>query len=432
MLTAHSAGSDLSGLSGFTFASGSEFAWKASSLPGISVYLQIPTLVDIQYAYAPFSIEDSFHGQMHMYEASSDGFAFLAGKFSWTPGVSTTTSLVSTVKAMKKASGGCPMMRRGYNRNDDLGGDRLLIDAEKRQDYAYQNVAELQGGVPDSASEDWRRLASLMTMQERDDEIFMRRTFFLDAPLKFDQRVCLADRFAVERHQVGGDLRRHEGNTYEYAAAVTSTDYLTGDMEGRLHLGFGSTSGMSPRSQLSFPTLNGPTEHLAFKNLLNRLFPPNNGFGKTADGLTVPDLSTKWTQMRLPWPGLNITHVPEMVHGLVHEWTSGAPVASLTELFSAYLENCMTNTFYNREASMFRNLVVGMPGNCKNERQLLDGLATHYYQSPVWDIVRDEKVGSDGSAHTERGGMREQEAGWGWHCPARQRNLGGPSHLPSP
>ena len=79
-----------------------------------------------------------------------------------------------------------------------------------------------------------------------------------------------------------------------------------------------------------------------------------------------------------------------MVHGLANHWISGLTTASVTDLFSSWLQNCATNTFYNRDKSMIRNHEIRMPGACKQERELIQGLAAHYYGSPIWDLVRTE------------------------------------------
>lgn len=77
----------------------------------------------------------------------------------------------------------------------------MPVAPQKRHDYINQDIVENQGGIPDVASEDWRRLATLVIMQERDDELHMRRNFFTEGPNKFEQMQCLADRCALCRAQ---------------------------------------------------------------------------------------------------------------------------------------------------------------------------------------------------------------------------------------
>ena len=75
----------------------------------------------------------------------------------------------------------------------------MPVAPQKRHDYINQDIVENQGGIPDVASKDWRRLATLVIMQERDDELHMRRNFFTEGPNKFEQMQCLADRCALCR-----------------------------------------------------------------------------------------------------------------------------------------------------------------------------------------------------------------------------------------
>ena len=105
---------------------------RASDEEPLHAYSRLAALVDIQYAFAPFPMDDRLIGQMNLYAEGHSDYTFLQEKMGWQKG-STVSELEATVLQMKRATGACPMLRRGYSRLDDLGGSRLLSEVQKRR-----------------------------------------------------------------------------------------------------------------------------------------------------------------------------------------------------------------------------------------------------------------------------------------------------------
>lgn len=92
---------------------------------------------------APFDVEDALLGKFTV----SVGNTFLESKFSWVRGVSSFADVRQKNLELKAASGGCPMMRAGYDRTDDFESPELVRSSMKRYNWFLQYVQEKQGGV---------------------------------------------------------------------------------------------------------------------------------------------------------------------------------------------------------------------------------------------------------------------------------------------
>eukprot|EP00967_Tisochrysis_lutea_P041993 scaffold50547_cov33-Tisochrysis_lutea.AAC.3 len=143
-----------------------QFTWNATEHPGQRWYTAVQ-LVDIMYE-TWFDGRDVLYGHFIIQINN----AFLEEKFDWVSRKSNMNSLVDTIKAMKRATGTCPLMYEGHDRNEDLGG-AFLMRPEIRRDYAIQTVVHDLNGVPDYASHDFNQLLWLMKMQQKDDAQFL-------------------------------------------------------------------------------------------------------------------------------------------------------------------------------------------------------------------------------------------------------------------
>jgi hypothetical protein len=215
------------------------FTWKAADHSGQRWYTALQ-LVDIMYE-AMFDGGDVLTGQFNIHVNN----AFLEQKFEWKSGESSMASLVDSIKAMKRATGACPMMHEGYDRNEDLGG-AFLISPEKRRDYMLQTVVDDHNGVPDYSSQDLNQLTWLMKMQQKDDMLYLTRHMHSDVPLLWDHKTCLSPQYIFETVPAG--VHRPEGYQYETCHRLTMSDYGEGEFEGtvgaRLHTGLHPSGGV--------------------------------------------------------------------------------------------------------------------------------------------------------------------------------------------
>eukprot|EP01047_Picozoa_sp_COSAG01_P021924 COSAG01_NODE_1287_length_10887_cov_17.346924_10_plen_394_part_00 len=202
-----------------TFTGTQETSWtfdaRQSTNAGTIFNPAAGLMVDVMYD-ATFDGEDPLQGRFTV----SSNNTFLAQKYGWVTGTGQSLNFVRTKNAALKSSiGGCPMLRRGHKRIDDIpGGETLHGGHLKRHNFLKYYIAKymgsvvvppvdtiLAGGSARRATDGWQQVLSAYRRGDQTDlsmlENAQNETF--DEMERYRHRYqCLAPFFPTQRAQL--------------------------------------------------------------------------------------------------------------------------------------------------------------------------------------------------------------------------------------
>lgn len=323
-----------------------------------AVFNAAPNLmVDVMYD-AAFDGEDPLQGRFTV----SSNNTFLAGKYGWVTGTGQTLASVRAKNAgLKSSTGGCPMLRQGHKRIDDLpGGETLHGGYLKRQNFLKYYIATymgsvvvppvdtiLAGGSARRATDGWEQVLSAYRRGEQTDysmlENAQNETF--DELERYRHRhQCLAPFFPTQRPQL-----------WVEDAVATVGHY-------------------DPVSKYANSTTNKGIR-LELRKVFDATLPPMSGFPK-------PDISKLARVFGAAQPTLyDIAAVA--YHQSITWWTGKAPHENDINTFAQWTFPA-GHTTPNVNASRINHLYPNLKDSIAAGGKLL---ARHLLSSPVWELM---------------------------------------------